>query len=97
MAVGMFLTWPGVTREQYETVRASVNWEGGRPDGGNFHACSFGDDGMHIFDIWDSPEAFQRFQEDRLSAGIAAAGIEGEPQVEFYELHATYAPAFAAA
>ncbi len=37
--------------------------------------------GMHVTDIWDSPEDFTNFQRDLLTADIQEAGIEGQPDV----------------
>ncbi len=94
MAIGMFMDWKGVTAEQYDEVRRSVNWETDTPQGALFHAATFDDEGAHIFDMWESAENFQRFVADRLTPGTQAAGLEGEPNVRIFEIHATFTPAF---
>ena len=92
MATVMMMHWPEVTKEQYEQVRQSVNWEGQPPDGGKFHTAWLGADGFHVLDLWESQEKFEAFVQNRLSAGVAAAGISGQPKVEFAESHAIFAP-----
>jgi len=94
MAVVMYMEWDGVTPEQYDKVRESVNWEGEPPEGSVLHVPWFVDGGLRVVDIWDSPDHFQRFSDTRLAPGVQAAGIEGEPRVEFNDLHSrAFAPA----
>ena len=94
MAVVMSMQWRGSTPDQYEQVRSLANWEGDRPEGGNFHVAGFDGDTLRIVDIWESPELFQRFQEGRLAAALQEVGVEGQPEVDFYPVHAVYAPMF---
>ena len=61
MATVMLMHWPEVTKEQYEQVRLSVNWEGDAPDGGKFHTAWLGSDGFHVLDLWESKEKFEAF------------------------------------
>lgn len=93
MAIMMIMSWPGVSLEQYDEVRAVVDWENDEPVGGMFHATAHDGKGLRITDIWESADHFQNFVNDRLMPGIAKAGsIEGEPQVEIYPLHDVFAP-----
>jgi hypothetical protein len=94
MAVVMYMRWTGVTPEQYDAAREIVDWEGETPEGALFHAAAFDDDGLRVFDMWESGEAFQRFVDERLKAGVEEVGIEGDPEVEIYEIHRTFTPAF---
>ncbi len=93
MKVVMIMKWDGVTPAQYEQVRKSVNWEGNRPKGGVFHVSAFGNNALRITDIWDTADDFNNFVQHRLTPGVKAAGIAGDPQVEIYPLHALYVPA----
>jgi hypothetical protein len=93
MSVVMSMNWPGVTKEQYEQVRGSVRWDQDVPDGAKLHVAAFDDEGAHITDVWESEEAFGRFQQERLGPGVQEAGLPGEPQVSFYPLHGVFAPA----
>ncbi|MGA8809627.1 MAG: hypothetical protein WB973_17285 [Thermoanaerobaculia bacterium] len=92
MATVMLMHWPEVTKEQYEQVRKSVNWEGDTPDGAKFHTAWLGNDGFHVLDLWDSKEKFDTFVQNRLAAGVAAAGISSQPKVEFADTLSVFAP-----
>lgn len=94
MATIMQMHWPEATKEQYEQVRRTVDWEGNRPDGGMLHVVGFAEDGMRILDIWESPETFQSFFESRLDPAVQEIGLESQPDVKMYPLHGVYAPAF---
>ena len=92
MATVMNMHWPEVSKEQYEQVRGDVKWETNTPDGAKFHVAWWGADGFHVLDLWDSREQFERFVQDRLSAATQRAGISTQPNVEFSEAHAIFAP-----
>lgn len=92
MPTVMSMHWPDVTLEQYEAVRKDVNWEGAHPDGAKFHVAWFGDDGFHALDLWDSPQQFQQFVNDRLTPGVQKAGIASQPNVQLAEAHALFVP-----
>jgi len=92
MATVMLMHWPEVSQEQYEQVRLSVNWENQPPDGGLFHTAWMAADGFHVLDLWESKEKFESFAQSRLSAGVAAAGVSGQPKVEFAETLSIFAP-----
>lgn len=92
MAIVMLMHWPEVTKEKYEEIRRSVNWEGQPPDGAKFHTAWLAGDGFHVLDLWDSQPQFEKFVQDRLSVGVAAAGISGQPKVEFFESLSVFAP-----
>jgi hypothetical protein len=94
MPTVMSLRWPGVTKEQYEAARQQIDWEGDTPDGAMFHVAWFEGDGLRVIDIWESEEAFQRFGEERLMPGVQEVGIQGQPETEFHEAHAIFAPAY---
>jgi hypothetical protein len=81
-----------VTREQYEQVRNDVRWETNVPDGAKFHVAWWANDGFHALDLWESPAQFQRFVDERLTAGVQRAGITSQPNVELSEAHAIFAP-----
>ncbi|MEA2390516.1 MAG: hypothetical protein QOK31_625 [Solirubrobacteraceae bacterium] len=93
MATVMHMHWPGVTPDQYEQVRRSVDWEGDLPDGAKLHVAGFDGDGITVLDVWESEEKFGAFQEQRLAPAVQEAGIEGPPDVRFYPLHGIFAPA----
>jgi hypothetical protein len=92
MATVMLMHWPEVTKEQYEQARADVKWETDTPAGAKFHVSWFGDDGLHVLDLWDSPQDFQKFVETRLNPATQRIGIKGQPNVQLTEAHAIFAP-----
>ena len=87
MPVVISLEWDGVTPEQYDDAHEKVNWEGDTPDGALLHVPWFADGAMHVTDVWDSAEQFERFVNERLMPGVQEIGIEGEPRVEINPLH----------
>ena len=87
MAIAMSLQWPGLTPDQYDAVRARVRWEEEPPDGAVLHGAWFKPDGLHVFDIWDSEEQFQRFIAEKIMPAVKEVGIEGEPQTQISPLH----------
>ena len=92
MAIMMIMTWEGVSLEQYDAVRAVVNWEEEEPVGGMFHATAHDGKGLRITDLWESADDFNNFVNDRLMPEVVKAGLEGQPQVEIYPLHDVFAP-----
>jgi hypothetical protein len=87
MAVVMTMRWAGVTPEQYDAVRDTVRWEQDTPDGAVLHVASFEGGALHVTDVWDTQEDFERFFASRLAAAVKEAGIEGEPESSFTPLH----------
>jgi hypothetical protein len=88
----MQMRWAGVTPEQYEEARSRVDWEGDVPDGAVLHVAGFDGDDLRVTDVWDSPEQFQRFVEERLMPVVQEIGIDGEPEVRFYPVQAIFNP-----
>jgi hypothetical protein len=97
MQTVMLMRWPGVTAEQYEEARALIAWETDVPDGSVFHVAGVDGDDLRVTDVWESPEQFQRFVEERLMPGVKEIGIEGEPEVRLYPVQAIFNPRVPAA
>jgi len=88
MAVVMRMEWPAVTPEQYDKVREIVDWEQAVADGAIFHIAFFDEGGFKVVDVWESPEAFQTFVDNRLMPGVEqAGGVDGEPSVTITPIH----------
>jgi hypothetical protein len=94
MATVVRMRWDGVTADQYEQAREKVGWDRDVPDGARFHVVWFSDGGANVLDVWECAETFQAFSEQRLGPAVAELGIQGQPDVQFFPLHAVFAPAF---
>ena len=92
MAVLMRMDWKGITEQQYEQLRAAVNWEGDQPPGGLSHVAAFDADGAHVNDTWASAEELEAFVSGRLMPASAQLGIPGQPEVVVIPAHAVYIP-----
>lgn len=92
MAIMMIMSWEGVSTEQYDEAKRIVNWEGHPAEGGLMHATSHDGNGLRITDVWESPEAFQAFVDNRLMPAVTQIGIGGAPNVEIYPLHDLFIP-----
>ena len=91
MATVMLMHWPEVTKEQYEQVRKDVRWETDVPKGAKFHVAWF-DNGLHVLDLWDKQSDFETFVQQRLASATQKVGITSQPNVQFAEAHAIFAP-----
>jgi hypothetical protein len=92
MPIVMQMSWPEVTKEQYESVRKDANWEGNVPRGAKLHVAYFAKEGFHVCDLWDSAQDFNAFVETRLMPAVAKTGIKTQPKVEISETYAIFAP-----
>ena len=80
MAVGVFMEFPGVTREQYEQLVQGLGLSG-LPEGELIHVCGpTSDGGWRTVDVWESQEAFERFA--NVAAHPPGAGTGVSPAVE---------------
>jgi hypothetical protein len=95
MAVGVLNEVPGVTPEIYDRVQAKMDVESNPPEGLIIHTAGFPEGKMRVFDVWESQEAFERFESERLAPAVQAVAQEAgggpppEPRREIYELHAS--------
>lgn len=96
MATVMLMHWREATPDQYDQARAKVGWDRDVPDGAKLHVSGFGDDGLHVTDVWESEQAFNAFMEQRLAPVIQEIGIQGQPEVKFFPLHGAFVPALGA-
>src|SRR6266496_2811657 len=91
MAVIMDMRWEGVTQDQYDQTMQRLGLDENPPDGGRFHLAGPADGAWRAVDVWESPDQFQRFVEERLTPVTQEVGMQGEPQVMFYPLHNVWA------
>jgi len=91
MATVMLMEWPGVTGEQYNRVMSHLGLDSNPPSGAIFHVSGFSEGALRVLDIWDSQQAFERFQKERLTAAVQKAGIASQPKIKFFPVHNIYA------
>jgi hypothetical protein len=76
-----------VASEQGDAIRAVS--QRGQAAGAIHHAFFAGDDGTaYVIDEWDSPESFQSFfeaEQPNIGPLMEAAGVEGEPEIRFFQ------------
>ncbi|MFC4529245.1 hypothetical protein [Sphaerisporangium dianthi] len=72
MPFGVLQEMPGVSEEEYLQVEKHLGPD--RPPGLLAHVAGPAEGGWRIINIWESEEAFRRFQSERLirAAGLAA-------------------------
>lgn len=87
MSIVMNMFWSGITAADYDRLAAEVRWRENPPPGGRYHISWFTDEGARIVDVWDSAETFDEFTNQRLLPGVAATGLEGEPNIEILPLY----------
>ncbi len=88
MAAVLQIHWEGVTPKQYDDIGEKTDWYGDPPEGGIFHAAWFGEDGLHVFDVWESREHFHRFFDHRVLSHLPEDMRRNRPSLEFRPLHA---------
>jgi hypothetical protein len=85
MAVAVRISPNHMSKDDYERVIHDLESSGaGAPDGRSFHAA-YGDDEVHMFEVWDSEEQFDAHRE-RLFATLQGAGVDAGT-VDVHPLH----------
>ncbi len=90
MATGALITVSGVTKQEYDKVMELLNFDAKPQPGLIFHCAGQGAGEWTVFDVWESQEAFERFQRERLAPVFEKAGIQARPHAEFFPIHNTY-------
>jgi hypothetical protein len=82
MAIGVYFPFPSLSADQYEEVVRKLEAAGeGSPPGRSYHCAFSGGSGLHVFDVWDSQETFDRFGET-LMPMLGEVGVTpAEPQI----------------
>jgi hypothetical protein len=92
MATVMLMEWQGVTPDQYARVLSNLGLDAKPPVGGLFHVAGFSGGNLRVLDLWESQQAFESFQRERLMAAVQKAGITTQPSVQFFPAHNIYVP-----
>lgn len=103
MAVGMLLAGPAITRDRYVQVTEKMFGaypmpSDQSPDGLILHTAGTTPDGFYIYDVWESKEQFQAFNEAMVGPAMQeilgdAPPDESPPEPQFYDIEVMARPA----
>jgi hypothetical protein len=82
MAIGTYFAIEGMSAATYDDVIKRLQDAGqGAPAGRTYHAAFEGENGLQVFDVWDSQEAFDAFGATLMPI-LGEAGVDpGEPMI----------------
>jgi hypothetical protein len=84
MPVGLYFRPAGFTSELYDAAIKQLEAAGagfGKVPGRTFHCAMDVDGAVHVFDVWDSMEQFQKFGETMVPI-LTKLGVDpGQPMV----------------
>jgi hypothetical protein len=82
MSVGLYFAPQSFSTDEYdEAIRRLESAGAGSPPGRSYHCAFSGSGGLHVFDVWDSQESFEKFGETLLPI-LSELGVDpGEPVV----------------
>jgi hypothetical protein len=82
MAIGVYFPFPSLSTDQYEQVVRKLEAAGeGSPPGRTYHCAFSGGSGLHVFDVWDSQETFDRFGQALMPMLAEVGATPAEPQI----------------
>ena len=87
MALGFYFRPQSFPKERYDEVVRRLDQAGASsPPGRSYHFAWVGKDGaIEVFDVWDSPESFERFGETLVPIMNELGADPGEPTI--VEIH----------
>jgi hypothetical protein len=92
MAVTITGVMQGATPEMYDQINSDAGIsETSLPDGLVAHYASRTDDGIRIFDVWESQAQFDQFMQQVMPAMEKAIGSTPQLDIEVAQLHNVYA------
>ena len=91
MAFAMFMRWPEITSDHYDSVMARLDLDVNPAAGAVLHVAALTEDGLRMCDVWQTEEAFRGYLEQRLMPAARELELPGEPQVEVVPLRNLFA------
>ena len=71
-----------MSADKYDDVIRKLEEAGaGAPAGRTYHCAFAGENGLHVFDVWESQESFDAFGETLMPILAAAAIAPGQPMI----------------
>jgi hypothetical protein len=92
MAVAAHVVLPGISKEQYDQVRAEVGWHERPPDGGISYVAWWEGEDCHSVGAWESEAALEAFGRDHLRPAMAKLGIQVSGQRTLHPTYEVYTP-----
>jgi hypothetical protein len=71
----MLLEWPGMDERGYRDLMGALELGGAMFPGAVLHLAGPTRTGWRAVDVWDSPEAFERFRAEKLAPAMARVGL----------------------
>lgn len=87
MAVILDVVFPGLTRAEYDQLKAKVGWVESPPQGGIAHLVWWEGEDCHGVDVWESEQAWEAFGRDRMGPAAAELGIAMQATPAFRDPH----------
>lgn len=86
MSVGVIVTVPGGSAEQYEQIGPTVFPEDKLPDGWTIHIAGPTESGWQVINVVPSREEFETFAREQLLPAAQQFGDQ-PPEVTFFPIH----------
>jgi hypothetical protein len=82
MAIGIYFHPESMSSDQYDDIIRRLEEAGAQnPPGRQYHACFGPPNQMMVFDVWDSPESFEKFGQTLMPI-LGEMGVNpGEPAI----------------
>ncbi len=89
MPVAVEMNFSGATIDQYDQIlqKMGLTPGGSTPPGAISHWVAKTDDGVRVVDVWETREQFDRFAQEQIGPYSKEVGLEGEPEMRFYDVH----------
>ncbi|MCW3069223.1 MAG: hypothetical protein JWL67_1848 [Solirubrobacterales bacterium] len=82
MALAIYFPAPSFTKDQYDEVVRRLDAAGaGSPPGRSYHCAFDAGPNVHVFDVWESQEEFDKFGETLMPIMGELGANPGEPQI----------------
>jgi hypothetical protein len=95
MAIAVELRFPNATLDQYDQMLQKIGMQanGTGPPGLIFHWVAQDGDAFYAVDVWESREVFEAYAQEHIGPIAREVGIEGQPEMRFYDVHNTLSAA----
>jgi hypothetical protein len=88
MAWGFIAELP-ISRDEYDRLNGEIGQD---PEGLILHTASEKGGGMRVIDVWESEDAYRRFESETLFPAMGRAGLDtpdSPPELDAFEVHNT--------